>query len=136
MTYFKEKKFLNIVVAIITVTLSFPVAVFAVNGLPREVRMPGLILMSSPAVIKPAPGTYSYAGTIKSINSSSITLYHGQTCIITGATVCKAPMSGGNMMNMQTVSCSSFTKGETVQISAVKNSSGELVATLIQEAFF
>ncbi|MCL4497169.1 MAG: hypothetical protein M1412_01255 [Deltaproteobacteria bacterium] len=43
---------------------------------------------------------------------------------------------GLNMMNMQTVSCSSFTKGETVQISAVKNSSGELVATEIQEAFF
>ena len=90
----------------------------------------------SPALSKPAPGTYSYAGMITHISSSSITLYHGPTCIITGATVCKAPMSGGNMMNMQTVSCSSFTKGETVQLSAVKNSSGELVATLIQEAFF
>ena len=81
-------------------------------------------------------GTYSYAGTITNISSSSITLYHGPTCIITGATVCKAPMSGGNMMNMQPISCSSFTKGETVQISAVKNSNGQLVATLIQEAFF
>ncbi len=90
----------------------------------------------SPALSKPAPGTYSYAGMITHISSSSITLYHGVTCIITGSTVCKAPMSGGNMMNMQPVSCSSFTKGETVQISAVKNSSGELVATAIQEAFF
>ncbi len=90
----------------------------------------------SPALSKPAPGTYSYAGMITDISGSSITLYHGPTCIITGSTVCKAPMSGGNMMNMQPVSCSSFTKGETVQISAVKNSSGELVATEIQEAFF
>ena len=90
----------------------------------------------SPALSKPAPGTYSYAGMITHISSSSITLYHGVTCIITASTVCKAPMSGGNMMNMQPVSCSSFTKGETVQISAVKNSSGELVATAIQEAFF
>ena len=90
----------------------------------------------SPALSKPAPGTYSYAGMITNISGSSITLYHGATCIITGSTVCKAPMSGGNMMNMQTVSCSSFTKGETVQISAVKNASGELVATEIQEAFF
>ena len=92
--------------------------------------------VGSPALSKPAPGTYSYAGMITNISSSSITLYHGPTCIITGATVCKAPMSGGNMMNMQPVSCSSFTKGETVQISAVKNSNGQLVATLIQEAFF
>ena len=75
---------------------------------------------------------------VKNISSSSITLYDGVTCIITGSTVCKAPMSmsGGNMMNMQTVSCSSFTKGETVEISAVKNSSGQLVAAEIQEAFF
>ena len=92
----------------------------------------------SPALSKPAPGTYSYAGMITHISSSSITLYHGVTCIITGSTVCKAQvsMSGGGMMNMQPTSCSSFTKGETVQIIAVKNSSGELVATEIKEAFF
>lgn len=96
----------------------------------------GLKWIPAEAVGTNAAGTYSYASTITNISSSSITLYHGPTCIITGATVCKAPMSGGNMMNMQPVSCSSFTKGETVQISAVKNSNGQLVATLIQEAFF
>ena len=96
----------------------------------------GMTNAGSPALSKLALGAYSYAGMITDISSSSITLYHGPTCIITGATVCKAPMSGGNMMNMQPVSCSSFTKGETVQISAVKNSSGQLVATAIQEAFF
>ena len=92
----------------------------------------------SPALSKPAPGTYSYAGMIENMSSSSITLYHGVTCIITGSTICKAPMSmsGGSMMNMQPTSCSSFTKGETVQIIAVKNASGELVATEIKEAFF
>ena len=116
---------------------------FIISGIP----VPGLKWISaeavgtnagSPALSKPAQETYSYAGMIANISSSSITLYHGVTCIITGATVCKAPMSmsGGNMMNMQTVSCSSFTKGETVQISAVKNSSGQLVAVEIQEAFF
>ena len=116
---------------------------FIISGIP----VPGLKWISaeavgtnagSPALSEPVQGTYSYAGMITNISSSSITLYHGVTCIITGATVCKASMSmsGGNMMNMETVSCSSFTKGETVEISAVKNSSGQLVAAEIQEAFF
>jgi hypothetical protein len=95
----------------------------------------------SPTLIKPksAPGTHFYAGTITKISGSSITLYNGATCIITTSTVCKAPassMSGRNMMNIQTVPCSSFVKGETVFVSAVKNVSGQLVAVGIKEAFF
>jgi hypothetical protein len=125
------KKFTIKLLIIALIALSFPMTVLAANPLSSKAKS-ALILVSGPA----APGTYSYAGTITNISSSSITLYHGPTCIITVATVCKAPMSGGNMMNMQPVSCSSFTKGETVQISAVENSNGQLVATTIQEAFF
>ncbi len=91
---------------------------------------------------KPTPGTHFYTGTITKISGSSITLYNGATCIITTSTVCKAPaspmssMSGKSMMNIQTVPCSSFVKGETVFVAAVKNASGQLVAVKIKEAFF
>ncbi len=92
-------------------------------------------------LIKPksAPGTHFYASTITKISGSSITLYNGATCIITASTICKAPaspMPGRSMMSMQTVPCSSFVKGETVFVSAVKNVSGQLVAVKIKEAFF
>ena len=132
---FAKKRFLIRLFVIAFITLSIPATVLGANRLSMKSR-PVLILTTGPVIVKPAYGTYSFVGTIKNISSSSITLYHGVTCIITGSTVCKAPMSGGSMMNMQTVSCSSFTKGETVQISAVKNSSGEFAATEIQEAFF
>ena len=121
---------------IILLVISLIISGIPVLGLKWIPAFAGMTNAGSPALSKLALGTYSYAGMITDISSSSITLYHGPTCIITGATVCKAPMSGGNMMNMQPVSCSSFTKGETVQISAVKNSSGQLVTTAIQEAFF
>lgn len=121
------------------------VATFIIFGFPLTVlatiQLSGgtkaiLIPVSGPTLIKPAPGTYFYAGMIKNISGSSITLYNGVTCIITGSTKCMSHMSGGSMINMQTVSCSSFTKGETVHVVAVKNASGQLVATEIREAFF
>ncbi|MFW0884397.1 hypothetical protein ACMCNP_05025 [Candidatus Acidulodesulfobacterium sp. H_13] len=94
-----------------------------------------------PPLVKPrsTPGMHFYAGTITKISGSSITLYHGATCIITASTACKAPaspMSARSMMSMQTVPCSSFVKGETVLIAAVRNVSGQLVAVKIKEAFF
>ena len=132
---FWEKRFLIRLFVIAFITLSIPTTVLGANRLSMKSK-PVLILATGTVIVKPAYGTYSFAGTIKNISSSSITLYNGATCIITGSTVCKAPMSGGSTMNMQTVSCSSFTKGETVKILAVKNSSGELVATEIHEALF
>ena len=132
---FAKKRFLIRLFVIAFITLSIPATVLGANRLSMKSK-PVLILVTGTIIVKPAYGIYSFAGTIKNISSSSITLYKGATCIITGSTVCKAPMSGGSMMNMQTVSCSSFTKGETVQILAVKNTSGELVATEIHEALF
>ena len=133
---FAKKRFLIRLFVIAFITLSIPATVLGANRLSIEVKPVLTLVSGGPAIVKPANGTYSFAGTIKNISSSSITLYNGATCIITGSTICKAPMSGGSMMNMQTISCSSFTKGETVQISAVKNTSGELVATEIHEALF
>ena len=131
---FTKKRFPISLFIIAFIALSFPITVLAANWLSREANP--LLLVSGHALVKPAPGTYSYAGTITNISSSSITLYNGATFIITGSTKCMAPISGGSMMNMKPASCSSFSKGETVQISATKNASGELVATEIQEAFF
>ncbi|MCL4321192.1 MAG: DUF5666 domain-containing protein [Deltaproteobacteria bacterium] len=125
-----KKRFLIILLVILFIMISL-----SISGLKWTAAFAAGTNTSSPALSKPAPGL-SYAGMIKNISSSSITLYNGVTCIITGSTVCKAPMSGGSMMNMQTVSCSSFTKGETVSISAVENASGQLVATEINEVFF
>ncbi len=133
---FEKKRFLIKLFVIAFIILSIPTTVLGGNRLSMKSKPVLTLVSGSPAIVKPAYGTYYFAGTIKNISSSSIKLYNGATCIITGSTVCKAPMSGGSMMDMQTVSCSTFIKGETVQILAVKNSSGELVATEIHEALF
>ena len=126
-----KKRFLITLLVILFIISG--ISVSGINWIPAYAEMTNA---GNPTSNKPAPGTYSYAGMIQDISSSSITLYHGITCIITGSTVCKSPMSAKNMMNMQTISCSSFKKGETVQIAAVKNAGGQLVATGIREVFF
>jgi hypothetical protein len=83
--------------------------------------------------------TYFYAGTIININSSSIKLYHGITCIITGSTSCFAAQSAmmtDNAANMTQTSCSNFNKGETVSITATKNAAGQLIALKIKPVFY
>lgn len=126
-----KKRFL-----ILLLVISFIMSGIFILGLKRIPVYAEMTNAGNPTLSKPAPGTYSYAGMIQDISGSSITLYHGVTCIINGSTVCKAPISVKNIMNMQSVSCSSFTKGETVQIAAVKNAGGQLVATEIREVFF
>jgi len=106
----------------------FIVSVFMFN-------LPGTALAGAPGIMKPAPGTYLYGGMIKDITSSSITLYNGVTVYITGDTKCMAPQPSAAMESMSDISCSDLKKGETVRVEAAKNSSGELVATLIQEYF-
>ncbi len=92
-------------------------------------------------IIKPAqtppPGSIFYGGIITEVSTSSITLYSGKTIYITGNTKCEAPTPNSHIMkNMAEVSCSELKKGETVQVEAVKNLSGELEAVLIKEVFY
>ncbi|MHB1661439.1 MAG: DUF5666 domain-containing protein [bacterium] len=82
----------------------------------------------------PAAGAYIYDGTIESISSNSLSIYKGTTIIISGNTVCKAPASG--MTKFRVVSCSSLSKGETVRITAVKDSAGQFTATVIEKVFY
>jgi Cu/Ag efflux protein CusF len=85
--------------------------------------------------------TYFYTGTIVNINSSSIKLYHGVTCIITGSTSCLAVQNGmmtmtSNAANMPKTSCSTLKKGQTVNITATKNAAGQLIAIKITPVFY
>ncbi|RZD19117.1 MAG: hypothetical protein EVG15_03155 [Candidatus Acididesulfobacter diazotrophicus] len=83
--------------------------------------------------------TYFYAGTIVNINSSSIKLYHGATCIINSSTSCLTANNGimtDNAANMTKTSCSTFNKGETVSITATKNAAGQLIAIKIKQVFY
>ncbi|MHB1698384.1 MAG: DUF5666 domain-containing protein [bacterium] len=90
---------------------------------------------SQPVQGKPsAAGAYIYDGTIKSISSASLSIDKGPTIIISGTTVCKAPTSG--MTNFKVISCSSLNKGETVRITAVKDSAGQFTATVIEKVFY
>ena len=82
----------------------------------------------------PAGGTFIYDGTIESISSASLSINKCPTIIISGATVCKAPTSG--MTSFKIISCSSLNKGETVRITAVKDSTGQFTATVIEKVFY
>ncbi len=93
------------------------------------------LTQSVPARAQLSPGTYVYGGMISNITSSSITLYGGVTVYITKDTKCTEPSSSGSAPGVVNISCSAFKTGETVRIEAVKNSSGELIAALIQEYF-
>ncbi len=89
----------------------------------------------------PSANTYFYAGTIVSINSSSIKLYNGVTCFINSSTSCLAVQNGmmtmnNNAANMTKTSCSTLKKGETVSITASKNAGGQLIAVKIKPVFY
>jgi hypothetical protein len=83
----------------------------------------------------PAGGTFIYDGTIENISSTSLSINNGQTIIISGTTVCKAPTSS-ETTNFEVISCSSLNKGETVRITAVKDSTGQVTAIEIEKVFY
>ncbi len=96
--------------------------------------------LKSPLSAPPAD-TYFYTGSIISINSSSIKLYNGITCIINSSTSCLAVQNGmmamtNNTANMTQTLCSNLKKGETVSITASKNAAGQLIAIKIRQVFY
>jgi hypothetical protein len=82
----------------------------------------------------PAGGTFIYDGKIKNISSTSLSINNEQAIIISSTTVCKAPTS--EMANFKVISCSSLIKGETVRITAVKDSAGQFTAIEIEKVFY
>jgi hypothetical protein len=140
-----SKKFIFLVSAFIFVALtvfgvSHVLASSGSNGyrpvfkLNLTVFEPNANKNSQPVQGKPsAAGAYIFDGTIESISSASLSIDKGPAIIISGTTVCKAPTG---MTNFKVISCSSLNKGETVRITALKDSAGQFTATVIEKVFY
>ena len=100
-------------------------AAFAVN----VNKTPGTFQKKLPTGIP-----FLYSGNIKSVNTASLKLNDGQTFAITGDTICRAPVAG--VIKFHVISCSSLYVGETVRITAIKNSNGQYKAKIIQKTFY
>jgi hypothetical protein len=78
--------------------------------------------------------TFFYAGTIIAVNNTALKLSGRTTLLfeINSSTVCY----GGVGVNLKTASCSDYKKGQTVNITASKNTAGELIAKTIRPVFY
>ncbi|MCL5673096.1 MAG: hypothetical protein M1407_00555 [Deltaproteobacteria bacterium] len=120
----------------LALSLFVPLSLISIKNASANNSAPQL----KPSHVPPAD-TYFYTGTIVNINSSSIKLYHGVTCIITGSTSCLAVQNGmmtmtSNAANMPKTPCSTLKKGQTVNITATKNATGQLIAIKIKQVFY
>ena len=94
---------------------------------------------AAPHIVGPLPlfhkNTLFYTGTIITINNSALKLSGRTTPLlfeINSSTVCY----GGVGVNLKAASCSDYKKGQTVNITASKNTAGELIAKTIKPVFY
>ncbi|MHB8281844.1 MAG: hypothetical protein ACYDDE_03450 [bacterium] len=133
-------KFNNFIIILFLFALSLSISLsLSLNNI-KNAYADNVSQVKSPPPAPPAD-TYFYTGSIISINSSSIKLYNGVTCIINGSTSCLAVQNGmmaatNNAANMTQTSCSNLNKGETVSITATKNAAGQLIAIKIEQVFY
>ncbi|RZD16314.1 MAG: hypothetical protein EVJ46_04605 [Candidatus Acididesulfobacter guangdongensis] len=79
--------------------------------------------------------TLYYTGTIIALNNTALKLSGRTTPLlfeINSSTVCY----GGGGVNLKTASCSDYKKGQTVNITASKNTAGKLIAKTIKPVFY